>query len=695
MSILSSIIDRLNQRIAVGNIFDQIYGLSELIDHESGKRWVHYIGNGQAEAVTGYDAKQGTLFWGKRGKVSVNKADAYKHIGCQQAYETRWPLTAYAVVKKSHLPCDSSDAVDWIAARVYKLASGTDPQFKTAIKVLNYESIPAGYADGIKSLPFNFEYACVAIDIDAVIITTSADSCYDACETGDIPLPDFEPCQPCLTQVYTDGETIVGNGTQDDPLVAIGGGGGGSIRIQDDGVTITNAATNLDFRGTGVAATLNAPGDVHIQIDRINLTAGTGVSVTGTYPNLTVANTAPATGSEVTGVTASAPISSSGGTTPNISIAQASSSTDGYLSSSDWIAFDGKQDTLTAGTGISLAGDVVTNTAPDQTVVLNAGSGIGVSGTYPNFTISNTQDLSGFVPYTGATQDVNLGANTLAAESLNVTGTNGAGHVNLRHQASNATATGQTTALFADSNGDLKTKNDNLHYSTFKTSGNTADRTYTFPNATGTVALTSDIPTYTGGTGISVAGTTITNTAPDQTVVLNAGVGVAVTGTYPNFTIAATGVQAIKSTTNGTATSGTSNTVSATRLIAGGTISVGNVVRITTRGIFTGAGGSKTMRVYLNSTPDLSGSPILLQTVTTATSALFAQRKGDLLVKSATETEFMSATLASLFTDESQTSVARSTANIDWTQNWYIVFANQCAAGTDSANTSGYTIEIL
>jgi len=519
------------------------------------------------------------------------------------------------------------------------------------------------------------------------------------CPDGEFVPEDLPPYRTYLTRVYTDS-TLQGDGTLDNPLTVVGGGsggggGGGSIRIQDDGVTITNAATNLDFRGTGVAATLNTPGDVHIQIDRVNLTAGAGVSVTGTYPNLTVTNTAPATGSEVTNVTASAPISSSGGTTPNISIAQASSSTDGYLSASDWSAFDGKQDALTAGTGISLAGDVVTNTAPDQTVVLNAGTGIGVSGTYPNFTISNTQDVSGFVPYTGANQDVDLGSNSLSADSLSATGTNGAGHINLRHQAANATATGQSTALFADSNGDLKTKNDNLHYSTFKTSGNTADRTYTFPNATGTVALTSDIPTYTGGTGISVAGTTITNTAPDQTVVLNAGVGVAVTGTYPNFTIAATGVQAIKSTTNGTVSSGTTNTVSATRLIAGGTIAVGNVVRITTRGIFTGIAGTKTMRVYLNSTPNLSGSPILLQTVTTATSALFAQRKGDLMVKSATETEFISATLASLFTDESQTSVARSTANIDWTQDWYIVFANQCAAGTDSANTSGYTIEIL
>jgi len=52
----------------------------------------------------------------------------------------------------------------------------------------------------------------------------------------------------------------------------------------------------------------------------------------------------------------------------------------------------------TAGTGISVTGSpitssgtlTITNTAPDQTVVLNAGTGISTSGTYPNFTITNT-----------------------------------------------------------------------------------------------------------------------------------------------------------------------------------------------------------------------------------------------------------------------------------------------------------------
>ena len=100
-------------------------------------------------------------------------------------------------------------------------------------------------------------------------------------------------------------------------------------------------------------------------------------------------------GGTVTAVTATAPIASSGGTTPDISIPQANGSTDGFLDSVDWTTFNGKQDALSAGTGISIISNTVTNTAPDQTVALSAGTGIGVAGTYPNFTISNTSPSSG------------------------------------------------------------------------------------------------------------------------------------------------------------------------------------------------------------------------------------------------------------------------------------------------------------
>lgn len=70
------------------------------------------------------------------------------------------------------------------------------------------------------------------------------------------------------------------------------------------------------------------------------------------------------------------------------------------------------------------------------------------------------QDLSGLVPYTGATQDVDLGANGLDAKFVNVKGTGGAGHLGLKHQSSNATAGGQETVIFAGNDGEPRFKND-------------------------------------------------------------------------------------------------------------------------------------------------------------------------------------------------------------------------------------------
>ena len=61
----------------------------------------------------------------------------------------------------------------------------------------------------------------------------------------------------------------------------------------------------------------------------------------------------------VTTVTASAPLASSGGTTPNITITQASGSTNGFLSSTDWTTFNNKQNALTNPvTGTGAAGQV-------------------------------------------------------------------------------------------------------------------------------------------------------------------------------------------------------------------------------------------------------------------------------------------------------------------------------------------------
>lgn len=57
-------------------------------------------------------------------------------------------------------------------------------------------------------------------------------------------------------------------------------------------------------------------------------------------------------GGGVTSVSASAPVYSSGGATPNISITQATSGANGYLTSTDWNTFNNKQSALVSGTNI-------------------------------------------------------------------------------------------------------------------------------------------------------------------------------------------------------------------------------------------------------------------------------------------------------------------------------------------------------
>jgi hypothetical protein len=299
-------------------------------------------------------------------------------------YETRFPLTAYAVVRKNHLPCDSAEAQDWIASRVYKLVSGTDPQFKTTLGVVNYEVTPNGYTNEIKQLPPQFEWASVTIEMDVIVTTFNEDGCYDTCATGDIPLPDFEPCEPCLTSVAVDGVTIIGNGTPEDPLTAIGGGGGTPLTVKDEGTNVSTNTATLNFTGAGVTASLTSPGVVEV-----NIPSGGGGGVTA--------------------VTGSAPIASSGGATPDISITQSNGSTDGYLSATDFNTFNNKFDTPTGTSSDYLDG---TGT-PTPFPTLTNGTVTSVAATVPNPT---NPAFSVNVPNPNTTPSVDITANGLVSQ---------------------------------------------------------------------------------------------------------------------------------------------------------------------------------------------------------------------------------------------------------------------------------------
>ena len=104
----------------------------------------------------------------------------------------------------------------------------------------------------------------------------------------------------------------------------------------------------------------------------------------------------------VTSVTASSPLFSSGGTTPNITIQQASGSQSGFLSSTDWTTFNNKQNALTnpvTGTGTTNYLPKFTgSTSIGNSIVQDTGTRIDVAGVL-RLTPSSTTDIQA---YTGS-----------------------------------------------------------------------------------------------------------------------------------------------------------------------------------------------------------------------------------------------------------------------------------------------------
>jgi hypothetical protein len=236
----------------------------------------------------------------------------------------------------------------------------------------------------------------------------------------------------------------------------------------------------------------------------------------------------------VTSVTATAPLLSSGGTTPDLSIPAASSTVDGYLDNADWTTFNNKQNAITLTT---------TGTSGVSTLI---GSTLNI----PNY----STDLSGYVPYTGATANVNLGTFDLTADVITgATGSfassGGSDTFAINHSsgsgiALNITKGGNGEGLYINKtsgSGNAATIIGTLNATTLVKSGGTSSQ---FLKADGSVDSSAYITltSLSGGTGITYNNTTgvITNSAPDQTVSLTQGAGISISGTYPSFTIAST-----------------------------------------------------------------------------------------------------------------------------------------------------------
>lgn len=147
----------------------------------------------------------------------------------------------------------------------------------------------------------------------------------------------------------------------------------------------------------------------------------------------------------------------------------------------------------------------------------------------------------------------------------------------------------------------------------------------------------------------------------------------------------------IETTTDGTVTSGVSITVSSVLAIPGGTYGSGITLDIMAVSRKTGANGTLAMRFYANTTPDLSGSPILLGQGSFIASNLQGTLQRLLRIKVAdgtgAGTEITSAGTTNIL-DYSGVGAASQNVAINWNNTVYIIATNACGSGSDSARTS-------
>ena len=172
-------------------------------------------------------------------------------------------------------------------------------------------------------------------------------------------------------------------------------------------ITLSTSVTGL-LKGNGTAISAATSGT-----DYAPATSGTSIlygNGSGGFSNVTIGSgvsfttgTLSATGSggTITSVTGTAPVVSSGGTTPAISMAAATTSVNGYLTSTDWTTFNNKQ----------ASGSYLTTVTSDAPL-----TGSGTSGSHLSIPAATTS-VDGYLTSTDWTTFNNKGSGTVTSVS--------------------------------------------------------------------------------------------------------------------------------------------------------------------------------------------------------------------------------------------------------------------------------------
>ena len=232
---------------------------------------------------------------------------------------------------------------------------------------------------------------------------------------------------------YTGATQSVDLGAFDLTATSIIKAGGTSVQyLMADGSTST--APSLTGFVPYVGATQN------VNLGSFNLTATSIVKAGGTNLQFLMADGSVTTGgSVVTSVTGTSPIISSGGATPAISIPLGTSSVDGYLSAIDRTNFQ---------------------TAYTNRITSLTTTGTGAATLVANVLNIPTPSLTGYVPYTGATGAVDLGAYNLTVNGISVGIGSGSSTSNIvagGSNAGNSLSTGTANSFFGNFSGRFTT----------------------------------------------------------------------------------------------------------------------------------------------------------------------------------------------------------------------------------------------
>ena len=331
-------------------------------------------------------------------------------------------------------------------------------------------------------------------------------------------------------------------------------------KVDDQVNTLLQVSTGISKTYDDANGTLTLTNTLPDQT--VSLTAGAGISTSGTYPSFTITNTQPdqtvsltaGTGITVTGTYPSFTIANSGA---GISLTDLSANDTGGLGS---FSYDNTTGVFTY-TGPSDANVRALISAVDNggdgSLSYNSSTGV-ISYTGPSSSEVQAHITKTYVDSLGIAAST---ADTLSTpRTINGVSFDGSANISfdtdsVSEGTSNLyyTTARFDTAFGTKNTGDL-TEGGNLYYTSERVddrvsnlivAGTSISSTYDDVNNTLTIANTAPDQTValTAGTGITTSGTypnfTVTNSAPDQTVSLTGGANVTVTGTYPSFTIAA------------------------------------------------------------------------------------------------------------------------------------------------------------